>query len=318
MKSCSHQLKPASDTKKRLKQINRPPITRFSAFFSSAWGWNPQAICLTLAVFIFTACTTTEAITATAVPPITIPPITETAIVENTAVPNDTPAALEATNGPVEAILIQEPGPGSRLSSPLVVRGEADSTFEQNLVVRLVDADGTQLGLTAVTIAAEMGQRGPFEATLPFTVSGEQQAFIQVFATSPRDGGVTHLNAVGVMLTDGVAAIRPSLPDTTERIRITQPALAANISGGVVQVTGEGVASFEQTLLVELLDEDGTVLASQPVIVNAPDLGQPGAFSAELPYSVATANPGRIVVRDVSPAFGGDIHLASVEVTLSP
>ena len=28
--------------------------------------------------------------------------------------------------------------------------------------------------------------------------------------------------------------------------------------------------------------------------------------------------PGRIVVRDGSPAFGGDVHLASVEVTLEP
>jgi hypothetical protein len=255
--------------------------------------------------------TATVMATATATEPATaVPPTPTAASTEaNSALPE---AAFE------EAILIQEPGPGSRLVSPLVVRGEADSTFEQNLVVRLVAEDGTELGQTAVIIAAEMGQRGPFEATLPFTVSGEQQAFIEVFATSPRDGGVTHLNSVGVMLTDGVAEIRPSLPDTTERIVIIQPALAATISGGMVQVSGVGVASFEQTLLVELVGEDGTILASQPVIANASDLGQPGPFSAELPYSVSSNSPGRVVVRDISPANGGDVHVTSVEVTLAP
>lgn len=281
-----------------------------------------------LVLLIVTACTTGPgsdvvvtpiAATATAVALPTLP-LTPTSGPEAAPAENPTePAAAPANLGtPEEAILIQEPGPGSRITSPLVVRGMADSTFEQNLVVRLVGDDGTELGLTAVTIAAEMGQRGPFEATLPFTVSGERQAFIQVFATSPRDGGVTHLNAVGVMLTDGAAEIRPFTADGTERIIITQPTLAAQISGGVVQVVGEGIASFEQTLLVELLDENGTTLASQPVIVNAPDLGQPGTFSAELPYSVAATSPGRVVVRDVSPAFGGDTHVTSVEVTLSP
>ncbi|MCL4266640.1 MAG: hypothetical protein KJ069_25825 [Anaerolineae bacterium] len=306
-----------------------------------------KRVLFVLILFIFTACTTTDSTLETAVPESILTTAAATAILPtptltamgtatvivtvvpptSTVIASATPAATTMAapaptqprdTTPAEAILIQEPGPGSRVTSPLLVRGLADSTFEQNLVVRLVDANGVELGLTAVTIAAEMGQRGPFEATLPFTVSGEQQAFIQVFATSPRDGGVTHLNAVGVMLTDGVAEIRPLLPHTTERIVITQPALAATISGGAVQISGVGVASFEQTLLVELLGEDGAVLASQPVIVNAPDLGQPGEFSAELPYSVATAGPGRIVVRDISPAFGGDTHVTSVEVTLSP
>lgn len=313
MKPWNRRLKPASDTQNLLKQVRPRTTTRFSAFCVSARGFHPLGI-VALAIFIFTACTSAGSPEVTAVPLISAPLITETATMANTAIPT----VPESAVAPAEAILIQEPGPGSRLTSPLLVRGEADSTFEQNLVVRLVDADGTELGLTAVTIAAEMGQRGPFEATLPFTVSGEQQAVIQVFATSPRDGGVTHLNAVGVTLTDGVAEIRPFTADATERILITQPALAAQISGGTVQVSGVGIASFEQTLLVELVGEDGAVLASQPVIVNAPDLGQPGEFSADMSYSAIATSPGRIVVRDISPAFGGDTHVTSVEVTLSP
>lgn len=297
-----------------------------------------RMLILLMALFSFAGCTavptaeapvTPETVPATAVitPTAAVPALAtaEPTPTVTTAEPTPTVTASEAAPVPAgveaaaaEAILIQEPGPGSRVASPLLVRGLADSTFEQNLVVRLLADDGAELAFTAVTIAADLGQRGPFEATLPFTVSGERQAFIQVYASSPRDGGITHLASVGVILTDGPAQIRPAPADTAERILITQPLLAAEISGGVVQVAGVGVAGFEQSLLVEVLDENGRVLASQPVTVNAPDLGQPGAFSADLAYSVAAAGPGRIVVRDISPAFGGDAHLASVEVTLSP
>jgi hypothetical protein len=244
--------------------------------------------------------------TATAVLPTTTP----------TSEPIDAPA--DSVSVAEEAILILEPGLGSRVTSPIRVAGTADSTFEQNLVVRLVADDGTELALFATTIDADLGQRGPFAVDLPFTVSGERQAFIQVYASSGRDGGVTHLAAVGVTLADsGPAAIRP-VTDSVERITISQPATGDTIQGGSVLVTGIGLASFEQTLLVELLDAEGNVLAMQPIIVAAPDLGQQGPFEATLTYQIASSQPGRIVVRDVSPAFGGDVHLASVEVKLEP
>ncbi len=40
--------------------------------------------------------------------------------------------------------------------------------------------------------------------------------------------------------------------------------------------------------------------------------------AAKLAYTLAAAGPGRIIVHDISPAFGGDVHLSSVEVQLQP
>ena len=254
----------------------------------------------------------------------TPPPSPTTPVQPPTAVAQTpTPEAEEAVVGepsqPEEAILILQPGPGSRIvTSPLRVAGEADPTFEQNLVIRLLLADGTALAVVPTTIQAEMGERGPFTVDVPFTVSGEQQAFIQVFTTSARDGGLTHLSAVGLTLAaSGEEQIAPVEPHP-ERIQISQPEFGQTVSGGTVTIAGTALASFEQTLVVELLDEAGELLSSQPVTVNAPDLGQSGPFSLDLPYEVATTMPGRVVVRDISPAFGGDVHLASVEITLAP
>jgi hypothetical protein len=99
---------------------------------------------------------------------------------------------------------------------------------------------------------------------------------------------------------------------------IFQPELRDTVGGGSVRVEGFGLASFEQTLVIEVQDQDGRVIASQPVMVNATELGQPGPFSAEIAYELDSPGPGRIAVRDISPAFGGDVHVASVEILLEP
>lgn len=217
-----------------------------------------------------------------------------------------------------EAILILSPGPGSRLISPIRVSGMADPTFEQALAVRLVLDDGSELNVIPAQIAAELGERGPFEAEVPFTVGEERQAFIQVFATSARDGGITHLAAVGVSLApDGPENIIPVGPHP-ERIVILEPAQGADISGGVVHVEGFGLASFEQNLVIEVYDEMGNLVGGQPVTVQSPEMGQPGPFSADVPYNIQTAGAGRVVVQDPSPAFDGDVHVSSVEVRLEP
>lgn len=254
-------------------------------------------------------------------PPSTPPVAAPTQTVPPTAPPEVTPTqpVPPPEEQPVpEAILILEPGPGSRLVSPLRVAGMADSTFEQNLVVRILLDDGSELALTPTTIQSELGQRGEFEVEIPFTVSGERQAFIQVYSSSPKDGGITHLASTGVLLADsGTADVKP-VEEFPERILITNLAPGDSISGGMAHVEGFGLASFEQTLVVDVLDEDGSVLGSEPLIVDSPEWGQPGPFQVDVPYSVTATRSGRIVVRDPSPAFSGDVHVASVEVKLNP
>lgn len=273
------------------------------------------------------AATPTMAATPTAAATATVPAPTATV---PAAAATETPAAApSATAGAVdpgepeafeneEAILILAPGNGSRVLSPVRVAGEADSTFEQSLAVRIVTIEGETLVTQPAMIAAELGQRGPFEVEVPFTVTEETQAWIQVFAASARDGGITHLASVGLLLApDGEPDIVEATPHE-ERIAITSPEMAETISGGVLQVSGRALASFEQTLIVELLDEEGRLITSTPIMVQATDLGQWGPFEATLNYETSNSTPARVQVIDPSPAFGGEVHVASVEIQLNP
>ena len=239
------------------------------------------------------------------------------------ALPSSTPQPLAATEaapaeGPAEAILILEPGPGARLTSPLRVAGMADSTFEQHLLLRLVLDDGTEIAAGPVIIQSELGTRGPFEGELAFSVAGERNALLQVSSQSARDGGITHLASVGVTLAPtGPVQLQPAAPHF-ESLQITAPQPGDTASGGVVHVEGIGRASFEGNLVIEVYDEQGNLIGSMPVLVDAPDMGLAGPFSADVPYSVAVAGFGRVTVVDPLPAFDGLGHIASVEVRLLP
>lgn len=214
--------------------------------------------------------------------------------------------------------MILAPGPGSRLTSPFDVRGVADPTFEQTLVARLVDPGGSVLTEKPLIIQSPLGERGSFETSIEFAVSSETNALLQIYATSARDGGITHLESVGVMLVPGGPQELVERDPYPEQIAIRKPENNQQISGGVLHVEGIGVASFEGTLVLELYDADGALLDSQPIIVDAPEMGQPGTFQGEVSYSITQPGPARLLVRDPLPVFDGVNHIASVEIQLLP
>jgi len=259
----------------------------------------------------------------TSLPPTNLPPTIPPPSASPTPETPQTPATATTTPIPEpsepEAILILEPGPGSRLSGDIHISGEANPTFEQNLVIRVISADGAILFTGSTTIQADVGQRGPFTADLAVDLpASDQEATLQVYSDSARDGGITHLSSVGVILSPGgPIEIRPASP-SPEKIQILAPAINEQAAGGTVHVEGIGAASFEQSLLIEVVDGEGRVVGVQPVIVQAGEMGQPGPFSADVSYSLSAAGPGRVQVRDISPAAGQDLHIASVEVNLSP
>lgn len=241
-----------------------------------------------------------------------------------TNAPSATAAAASATlmtnagERPPEAIALERPGPASSVVSPLQISGVADPTFENYLAVRLMNMDGQTIAKGSAHIEAPIGERGPFQASLDFDVESEQPALLQVYDSSARDGGIIHLSSVVVKLQPSGPADVQSAPVGPEHIQILAPAAGQVIADGQVTVRGFGIGSFESNLVIELIGAGGDPLSTKPVTVDAPAMGQPGPFEVTLSYDVPEEQPGRVVVRDPSPAFAGAVHLASVEIQLQP
>lgn len=244
--------------------------------------------------------------------------------------PPATPTTAPGFPQKPEAILIQAPGPASFILSPVTISGQADSTFEQNLVVKVVGENGLMIASKATTIQAEMGKRGNFSVSLPFSTAKEQPGRVAVYDTSPKDGGLLHFSSVEVTLKpNGSASLQPGKPQN-EILVITQPAPATAASGGKLHVEGWSGPVFENALVVILCGEGGSgksdpfcgtadnVMVKTGTTIHAPDAGQPGTFSLDLAYKVTKPTSGRVAVYFTSARDGGLLHLTSVPVQLKP
>lgn len=116
-----------------------------------------------------------------------------------------TPAVLLTPTLPLcpfgcEAIAIVSPTMGLTVTSPLVITGTATG-FDQELVVRVLDEEGFEIGLGYAPISSTGDLPAVYSATVTYTVPyANQLGRVQVYSLSSRDGAIEHLSSVEVNL----------------------------------------------------------------------------------------------------------------------
>ncbi len=119
------------------------------------------------------------------------------------ATPSPTPSPTALPQGCLAGcapISIALPARGSTVTSPVLVQGQG-AAFEQNLVLRVLDATGYEIGKGTARIDGPLGAIGPFSGVVTFTVpANTQPGRIQVYSQSPADGAIEHLTSVTVLL----------------------------------------------------------------------------------------------------------------------
>jgi germination protein M len=86
-------------------------------------------------------------------------------------------------------LLVESPLPGTRVTSPLRIRGTAN-VFEATFQADVVDGNGKVLAHKTVTATSGSGQRGTFDATLVFARAG--RGTLVVYENSAADGSRIH------------------------------------------------------------------------------------------------------------------------------
>jgi hypothetical protein len=100
----------------------------------------------------------------------------------------DPPVGRAAFESVTPIILVEEPTFGEDAASPLRISGTAN-TFEATFVAEVKAADGSLIAQEIVTATSGSGDRGTFEASIPF--AGTAAALV-VFAPNADDGGRLH------------------------------------------------------------------------------------------------------------------------------
>lgn len=107
----------------------------------------------------------------------------------------------------------------------------------------------------------------------------------------------------------------PALPE--EALLILAPGPQSQVTSPIT-VTGISDPVFENTLFVQVLDENGAEIGSGHAIIKA-DLGQRGSFEGTVEFTPpGTQQAGTLVISDSSARDGHLVHVSSVPITLLP
>ena len=102
------------------------------------------------------------------------------------------------TEEALPAILVESPAIGTTVTSPLTIRGTAN-TFEATFQVELRPDRGKPLYKDFVTATSGNGTRGTFVQTFDFTVDRERPGTLVVYENSAEDGSI--INEVEIPVT---------------------------------------------------------------------------------------------------------------------
>ncbi|MBN1263988.1 MAG: hypothetical protein JXA25_00740 [Anaerolineales bacterium] len=265
-------------------------------------------------------------LTATSTPTATLSPTpgprTEgtRAVVIQENVPPPTPTAITLPRALPDAhTQIFQPGPASFVTSPFRIIGRSGPTWNNRVVIDLVGEDGRLVSRTSTYLNALPGYIGPFAAEVEFEIeSVSEQARLEVYTHSRRDGQVYRMASVEIFLLSTGRSLIHAAIDGPERLAIFSPRTDAVVSGGSVQVNGAGWVDSDLPLIIEVCDRMGDTIASTTTFMDSPGTGQTGVFSAEVSYAVEVSQPGRILVYEQSTDVPGFIHISGVDVWLKP
>jgi hypothetical protein len=97
-------------------------------------------------------------------------------------------------------ILVESPGIGERVSSPVTIAGTAN-VFEAVVSILILDQDGNTLASTFTMATCGTGCRGTYTTDVRYEVGTRQPGTIRVYEVSAMDGSAIHVVEIPVMLT---------------------------------------------------------------------------------------------------------------------
>lgn len=257
-------------------------------------------------------CTFTKTSTRTLTPTVTLTP-------RPSLTPTNTPTVTSTPTLNPKAMLLRlaEPGPMSKVTSPIELTFYISPDFVGNTRIELIGEDGRQLYAKAFRTFATEGSTKVSEK-IKFQLSGiAEVARLQISTFDFKSGQMMALNSVRLLLlAEGDTQLTPPLAPL-EHVLVRVPKWGDEVNGGALNAQGEIRPVNDSPVMVELYDEAGTLLNAQMLALQ-PDNGSYQFFHISLPYKVDRRMPGRLVFRQDDDRLGGLAYFFSREVFLNP
>jgi hypothetical protein len=215
------------------------------------------------------------------------------------------------------AIQFFNPGPLSKLVSPMVVSGYAIPGYNALGRLTLTGEDGRLLASKLMQLNTGL-KWAFFYSTVSFEVAGAGELGRLTMATQDQYGRLTAVNSVHLILLPEGLSIINAPGNVKERCIIDLPAAGRRISGGSNRIAGELRPFNHLPVVIELIGRDNKVIASKAMNVQPAEDDRFVHFQVDLPYSISRGTWALLVVRQDDDRIGGVMYLFSREIFLNP
>ena len=268
-----------------------------------------------------TPATLVTSVTSTAGVPTITPTLSPASAVKNgtpTRRSTRTPTITPTPALPSAAIQIFNPGPMSKVISPMVVNASLRPGSSNRVRIELLGEDGRLLVRKIINYSATSGSVVGVAVELDFEIAAVAEAARLVISTDDSYGRIVALASVDlVLLSIGENDLNPP-GDLLEPVVIRDPLPNTLIQGGVLVVMGRAWPTSSGELLIELVDAKGKVVGYRQASISEPDDMGYGVFTTDIAYEVKGPTWVRLIVSDVGDRPKGLKHVTSLEVLLSP
>jgi hypothetical protein len=254
--------------------------------------------------------------TATLQPSPTGPTATPYPITLLPPLPSATPAPAVAN----DLIEIRNLGPLSKVVSPLHIYAYLLPGYKQRVQIELLGEDRRVLfrEIKAV-LYVNPGAMAIVTLDKEFEIQATAEAGRLVIRTTDQYGRLTAVNSVPlILLSVGDPDISPPA-DQYNPILIGEPTPKTLIQSGRLLVTGLARPNGDGPLMIQLIDQKGSVVGQRLASITPPDApGGYGTFATEVTYTVSAPTPVLLTVWQGGDSIEDIIHLTSREIVLSP
>jgi len=222
-----------------------------------------------------------------------------------TTIPGHEPAAIQ----------IFVPGPMSKVVSPITLRMNIVVGESQKVQIDLYGEDGRLLTRNLKRGVPPSGKGVPQQIKVPFEIRAAAEVGRLTVSTTDKEGRIQSLNSVRLLLlSSGVNEINPP-GNPSEPVGVFSPEAEEEVSGGVVNVSGDIWPFNLNPVILELVGPDGKSIALR--ILNLDQLN-PQLFETTLPYKVSEPTLARLTIRQDDDRIDGLFYVYSQEVLLNP
>jgi hypothetical protein len=232
--------------------------------------------------------------------------------------PQPTPTA--AHKYPAPMIMIESPGPLSKLVTPILLQGSFNPGEDGMLYIELFGTEGALVGRIVRSFQEMIYTKNYFTQPIPFDIQAAGEFARVVVSTHDKYLRFSSIASVDLILLKMGSNILTPPSILEEPYVIQSPKPDEVIKGGVVRVYGDFKPVNNSPLLFQLTGLSGETLGYASFLF-APMTADQGyaTFVVDISYSVSSATAARLsIYQNSDNRIPGVVWLTSEKVTLSP